>query len=450
MSNEVKAKRAAKRYPYVMAGTCQFGANLIDIQLMNVSRSGIQFASRTQITTKETIRLHWKDSKFGEFNPTVLIAREIHKPENRDLPYYYGSQYCTLDPKVKENLLVFLKAFKDQDKQEVKKQVEKITPKYLFEVIDQGSSFLRRAFDGVEVPAYFDNIFKDIKDYERLAFSKDDEISICIQKLATHNFHCNLFGMLAPFMTENSALQVAFFSNVQLQIQKISETETESEAAVKKIMASEGREDDKRNVQRMMNESNNRLFYTKQGLLQSIVDTFVNIDSNSMEFKNTFGKIKQEHDRILEFTNSSFLGEKQVHIRRAKKPEEYSKADAIIDVPVMNYDKPRYLLWFNIFIIFIFIAGFGFYKFNLEQTRSSLKDQIGIEIDVSNFKRMGTQIDLTVPTEDWKKLPVLHKNDTFNKIVVYLFKDKSARSCILYDSDRNIIKILYEDMKPIE
>lgn len=450
MSDDKKTKRAAKRYPYPRAAQCEVEGQVLEIQMLNISTSGVQFATRTRIQTKNPIKVQWRDTKFGLFDPTLLIAREIHKPENKDFQYYYGSQYYNLNAEVKQNLLVLLKNFKDEAKKEVKKQVEKITPRFLFEVIEQGSSFLRRAFDGGEIPAYFDNLIKEIKDYERLSFTNDSDVSVCIQKLTTHNFHCNLFGMLTPLMVESADMQLTFFQSIQVELQKISETENEVETASRKTMESGGKDEDKKNIQKMLNESSNRLFYTKQGLLQSVVETFITIDSDSPDFRSSFGKIKEEYERIVEFTNASFQEETQVYKRRTKKPTEYSKADAIMDIPVMSETKPRYLLWVNIFLIIMAGIGYGFYRAGVSQTKTSLKDQIGLQIDVQEFNRLGTQIDLTVGAEEWKKLPESHRDDTFNKIVIFLQKDKSARSCILFDDKGGIIKILYEDMKMIE
>ena len=78
-----------------------------------------------------------------------------------------------------------------------------------------------------------------------------------------------------------------------------------------------------------------------------------------------------------------------------------------------------------------------------------MKDKIGIDIDVKEFNRMGSQVDITVPKKDWDKLPPKHREDTLNKIIIFLQKDKGARSCVLFDSGGGIIKILYKDMKPL-
>ena len=448
-TNEKKLKRAAKRYAYPRAAQCEIEGQVLEIQMLNISTSGVQFAARTRIQSKNPIKIVWKDTKFGDFDPSLVIAREIHKPENREFQYYYGSQYYNLSTEVKDKLLVLLKNFKDEDKKEIKKQVEKITPKYLFEVIEQGGDFLRRAYGGGDIPSYFDSIIKDIKDYERLAFSNEDEVSQCVQKLATHKFHCNLFGMLTPFMVEKSEIQSIYFQHIQTELKKIAETEILTEAISQKTLKAEGKKEDyKRAVQKILNESSNRLFYTKQGLLQSVVETYTSIDPESLEFKDSFGKIKEEYARIVELTNAAFQEETQVYKRRPKQPNEYSKADAIIDLPVMSEHKPRYFLWANIFVIILLLAGIGFYKVTQLQNNASIKDQIGLQIDIKSYKRMGSQIDIVVPADDWKKLPENHKEDTFTKIIQFLQKDRVGRSCILFDDHRAIIKILYEDMLP--
>lgn len=443
-----KKKRAAKRYPYEHQARCEIDANnVIDIQTLNISTSGIQFASKTKIETKEPIRVVWLDDEFGPFDPTFLIAREIHKPENTDHPYLYGSQYYNLVPETKDRLLTLLRKFKEQDKKEAQVQVEKITPRYVLDVIDQGDDFLKRVFRGEKVPSYFDNLVNEIKEYEKLAFSMDDPVSLSLQKITTHNFHFNLLGMLTTFMVEKSEIQSTFFYKIQIELQKVAVSENEIEKVSQKIFEEAGRESDKKEIQKKINESNNRLFYTKQGLLQSVVETFSNIDPESMEFKDTFGKIKEEYERILEFTNASYHDESQMYARRSKKPQEYSKADAIIDLPVMAEKKPRYFLWFNIFVIFIFLGIFGFMKFSEFRERSGMREKMGLQIDVIGYKRDGPQFDLVVRSDDWRNLPLAHKKDTFEKIIKYLVDDKLTKSCIVYDDHHRIIKILYEDTK---
>lgn len=424
MSDEKKKKRAAKRYLYSRAAQCQIENQTLEIKMLNISRSGIQFAAREKIEFKGPIRILWEDVKFGSFDPTLLIAREIHKPENNDFQYYYGSQYYNLSPEIKKNLLFLLKNFREEEKKELKNQIGKITPKFLFDVIEEGGSFLRRAFEGGETPAYFDNLIKDIKDYERLAFAADDPVSICIQKLTTHNFHFNLFGMLTPFMIEMPEQQSKYFESINNEIQKISETENEVEAVSKKEIELQKRDEDRKNIQKILNESSNRLFYTKQGLLQSLVETFITIDPDSQIFKDSFGKIKEEYERIVEFTSASFQEETQVYKRRTKKPNEYSKADAILDIPLETEAKPRYFLWLNLFLIFVFCASYIIYRIGISQNKSAVKDQIGLEINLNKINRTGSQIDLTVSAEDWEKLTPTHREETFNKIILFLKKIK--------------------------
>ena len=443
-----KKKRAAKRYPYPLPAKCDIEGQISDVQLLNISTSGVQFASKAKIETKSPIKLTWTDPQYGTLEPTFLIAREIHKPENKDYQYYYGSQYYNLSGDTKGQLLVLLKKFKEEDKKENEVQVEKITPKYVLEVIDEGDAFLKRAFAGEAVPSYFDSLIKDIKEYEKLAFAMGDDVSISLQKITTHNFHFNLLGMLTSFMVEKSELQSTFFYHIQIELQKVAESEAEIEALTKKIMEGSGKDADKKAIQKKINESNNRLFYTKQGLLQSVVETFSNIDPDSLEFKETFGKIKEEFDRIQEFTNATYHEESnQMYARRSKKPTEYSKADAIVDLPIMSDTRPRYFLWFNGLLILIFGVAFGLMQFSKYSERDDIKSKIGLQIDIKEYKRDGTQFDLVVGTDEWRSLPTSNKRDVFEKIITYLAADRVTRSCILYDDRNRIIKILYEDTK---
>jgi hypothetical protein len=448
-TNEKKAKRAAKRYPYPRAATCQFNANLIDVQVLNISTSGIQFASKMKIETTEPIKVTWRDAKYGMFDPNFIIAREIHKPENKDFQYYYGAQYYDLVDHAKQNLLSLLKSFREEEKQETKQQVEKITPRYLFDVIEQDDAFLKRAFEAKDVPAYFDNVLKDIKEYEKEAFKFNDEVSVCVQKLTTHNFHCNLLGMMTAFMIEKSEIQSLYFQSIQTVLQKISETEVLVDQAIKKMIDDKTvQEESRRQIQRQFNESSNRLFYTKQGLLQSVVETFATLDSEALEFKDTFGKIKEEYERILEFTNSSFREDTKTatYKRRSKKPAEFSKAEAIMDIPVMSYKKPKYFLWFNVFFIFMAAVIFISMKISNIKNKTSMKEVIGIQIDIKEYRRFGTQLDLIFDTVEWKKLPENHKEDVYKKVIKYIKEDKQARSSIMFTTDGEIIKVVYEDM----
>ena len=81
LSEQEKKKRAAKRYPYLLNAEYEASGQRHEIKLMNISTSGIQFSTKTKLESKEAILIRWRDSRFGGFNPTFLLAREIHKPE---------------------------------------------------------------------------------------------------------------------------------------------------------------------------------------------------------------------------------------------------------------------------------------------------------------------------------------------------------------------------------
>lgn len=444
-TNDDKKKRAGKRFTYSRAAQCDVDGEMLEVQMLNISASGVQFATRTKIVSKNPIKILWRDSQFGSFDPTLIIAREVHKPENPDFQFYYGSQYYNLSDGVKQNLLVLLKNFKEADKKTNQQQIEIITPQYIFDIIEQGSSFLRRIFNDGEKFPYFDNVIKEIGDYEKAAFLEEDPVSFCIQKLTTHNFHCNLLGILAPIIAEKHGMSNIYFQYVLSQLQKIVVVENNVEEVMKALMENKGIDAEaKKATQKKVNESSNRLFYTKQGLLQSIVETFSNIDAESMEFRDTLGKIKEQYEKILEFSNPALKYETLTYKRRTKN-EDFSKPEAIVDVPIMSERRPPYFMILCGVIILIFIGSYIFSKIGNMAQRSKLKDEIGIDLDIKDDKRFGTQLDLTFSSEDWSKLSEKQKVEIYTKVSQYIGKQKGLMSSLIFDDKKMFIQSVFKD-----
>lgn len=445
-TNDDKKKRAGKRFTYSRAAQCDVDGEMLEVQMLNISASGVQFATRTRIVSKNPIKILWRDSQFGSFDPTLIIAREVHKPENPDFQFYYGSQYYNLSKDVKQNLLVLLKHFKEADKKTNQQQIEIITPQHLFDIIEQGSSFLRRIFNDGEKFPYFDNVIKEIGDYEKAAFIEEDPVSLCIQKLTTHNFHCNLLGILAPIIAEKQGMSNIYFQYVLSQLQKIVVVENEVEEVMRALMENKAiGDEDKKATQKKVNESSNRLFYTKQGLLQSIVETFSNIDADSMEFKDTLGKIKEQYEKILEFSNPALKYETLTYKRRTKNAEDFSKPEAIVDVPIMSEKQPPYFIILCGFIILIFVGSYIISKIGNITQRSKLQDEIGLDIDIKDDKRFGTQLDLTFSSEDWAKLSEKQKFEIYSKISQYIRKQKGLMSSLIFDDQKMFIQSVFKD-----
>ena len=109
LAEQDKKKRAAKRFPYACIAECEAEGKRHDIKIINISTSGVQFAVRNKIESKNPIMIRWRDSRFGGFNPTFLLAREIHNPESGEYPFFYGAQYFNLTQEMKDSLFKLLK-----------------------------------------------------------------------------------------------------------------------------------------------------------------------------------------------------------------------------------------------------------------------------------------------------------------------------------------------------
>jgi PAS domain-containing protein len=441
-----KKKRASKRYPYQRAGRSEIDGSGHEIQLLNISTTGLQFAARNRIETKDPICIKWSDSKFGAFDPTFLIVREIHQPENKEYQYFYGAQYCTLSNEMKEKLLQLLKSFKEEASNEIMAGDEQITPGYLFKIIEQGPAFLKQLITQKSESHYFRPMLVDIPEYEKNAFEAKDENSKWIEQLATHHFHCNILISLVPVIAQ-SVQQIAMFLNVVYQeIKKINQTENHLEEALKKIMASGLNDENRKNLQVHFNESSNRLFYSKQSLLQNVVQTFGERVFDETE-KGTFEKLNQAYETMISITASVQEGA-VVYSRKTKKPDEFSKVEFIADVPAFEEKKPNYFMFFMGFILIVILTGVGFAYYDQAHQKKSLAQSIGIEIEILKSERIGTQLDMIFSEAEWKRLPKEVEKNIFEKISIYLSAQKNLRSIVILDDASHIILVMDKN-KPL-
>lgn len=443
---ESTQKRSGKRYSYPRPAQCDFNSQTFEIQILNISSSGIQFAVRVKIDYKKSIHVQWKDQQFGNFDIHILLAREVHKPENKEFQYYYGSQYYNLSTDAKERLINLLRHFKAEEQKLNQLQVQKSSPEYIFEVIDQGAAFLRKAFNGGEPDPYFENILKQIVDYEKTSFLLEDPISQAIQKLVTHNFHCNLLGILSAQVAEKEDLKAKYFENIKMELEKINQIENDVDAVIKKLRESSASDEEKANIQRRLNESSNRLFYTKQSLLQSVVETFAS-DTENLAHMESLGKIVEEYEKILEFTSSSAPIESLTYKRRTREHAD-EKIKDVIDVPVMSDQKPSSVLWLGSIFTILLVLVLGSLKILQLKDKLLFKDKIDFGTDIESFRKYNTQAEVRIKAEKWNALPVAKKEQVFAKIVAYLKEDKGAMSCIIFDENMNILHLLYEESLP--
>ena len=443
-SSENKKKRASRRYPYPRAALCEFAGQTIQVQLLNISTSGIQFASRSKIDSKEAVVVRWKDAKYGEFTPSFLLAREIHQPDSKEFSYYYGAQYCSLSDQTKQNLLQLLKSFKEEESKEVFQQVQKITPQYLLDVMSQ-PMFVQDAMAGKALP-YFSGMLGEIKDYEKAAFNVASLSSKALQRLTVHNFHCALIKVLVPIIAENVEFIQPLFEKTLKELSDIRDTEDLVEGELKKIIESKMEETERKNIQQHLNESSNRLYYSKQDALQLIVTTFEPMVQTSEQLSGLFMGIQAEYQKMVT-SNAAFEEQIQVYSRKSKKPEEFSKVEAIADIPVFEEKKYSGLVIFGVFFLIVAAGIFAYIKIDHFRTKGSLTDQIGLTTPILNYGRMGTQIDLELD-DSWSRLDHAAQLEEFKKIVAFLKKDRQANSAIVFDNHHDVIQVLYEDREP--
>lgn len=342
MADYQNIKRAAKRYPYIRSAICEIAGDKLEIQLINISKSGLQFASRTEINSKDPIKISWRDSKIGTFAPTLLIARNIEQASYNGFSFFYGSQYYNLMPETKEVLVRLLKTLNAEDTKENLKQVESVPTHHIFEVIDKGVLYLQAVFNGREKAAAFDSIINEIKEYEKQAFLKNDTVSLIIQKAATHHFHCMLLLKMIPLVVEKTELQPQYFKQVLQKQAKISESEIDKEVREQSSNAD-------LQFKSALIESSKRLFYGKQALLHAVVKNFRDKEFKVGECKSMFESIKIHYQKILDITNAS-------------RPEEVSRVDVIVDLQPVTNQKKNSLVWIIVFLVILVGVGLGAYR----------------------------------------------------------------------------------------
>jgi hypothetical protein len=444
-SDQDKKRRASKRYSYTCDAECTIESQRYNIKILNVSTSGIQFASPSKLESKNEIQIRWRDLKFGGFSPTFLIAREIHNPQSKEFPFFYGVQYSNLTTVAKESLFKLLKFLKDESEKTIKQEVEKITPGYLFAVVDQGLFFIKSSLSSETKSPYFEIMLNEIKDYERAAFSSEADHSKHIQTLVLHNFHCHLFKSMVQVVAENFDVQLRFFQKVQTELQKIDEVIEAADVEIRKIQESELHADKKTELQRQLSESGNRLYYTIQGMLQAIVETFQPVVSELSEGKPIFEEIKEQYSLIAKSTNAG-KQEATKYARRHKIPEEFSRVEAIVDIdmPVTNKKGRLFLLIF----IFLVMAGIaGFVRLESQKKLELFSEKVNIEIEIKSFDRVDSQINIIISSADWKKMNDSKKKETFQKIADYLDSEKRISNAVLMDEKFNVIKVLGKGKK---
>jgi len=442
-----KKKRAAKRYPYQRAASSEINGQVYEIQLLNISTTGIQFATRSKIETKTPICIKWNDSKFGAFDPTFLIARTLENPNHQEFKFLYGAQYFSLAPQAKDKLLQLLKSFKEESSQEILGD-DTISAEYLFDVVKKDKEFFKQLITGEKKSSYFNSMLTEVPEYEKQSFSENEEHSHWIQQLATQNFHCHVLRAAVMMVVASSNRKiVSLLECVNETMEKISQTENDIENERVKITQSQMIEENKKIILQRFNESSNRVFYSKQTLLKEIIDSYSEHVFDIHE-KGIYEKLAQIYDQMISITSATHAETAVVYSRKTKKPEEFSKVVDIGEVSALDEKKPNFFLIFMIFIALCLAGGLGYSFIDHARSKVKLADEIGIEIQIVNHERVNTQLNIIFSASDWKRLPKEVSQNIMEKISLYLANRKDIRSVVILDDGGNIIRVLDKN-KPI-
>ncbi len=434
--------RKATRYPYIASALCKDNGRIHEIQILNISRSGIQFAAVHKLQEQQTTVLSWKDPSFGSFEINVQIMRKLHKPDNVHFQYFYGSQYFELTNDVKEKLLHLIKGVKEQIKNINTQEINKSNIDRVYEIIQTDGTYLEKIFGNNVYPEHFEAQVNQIKDYEKNAFRRSDVISSYLQKVTTLYFHSTLLEIVVPSVIEKNQLWARYFQQVLALLEKISVAEQQADSVFKQI---DGDEENVRAAQILLNESNNRLFYNKQTLLQSVVTSFGSTHFQKEELNELYSLIKMEFDRLLAVSTASFNESINTQVkRRTKKPGEVSTPEILMAATLSN-QKPRYLVWFNSFLLLVMFVMYAAYAWFEADEVQSLNARLELPVPIMKYRRFDTQLDLVVTGDNWAKIPENEQKEIYKKIIAFLKKDNVYNAFRLIVSNKGVVKQLHEE-----
>jgi hypothetical protein len=300
MINEVQGslnKRASKRYTYLPQARLDAQNIRQNIQIRDVSKSGLQFFSNSFIQSNAPVCVTWQDQSFGSLAPFLLIIRKLDQQSSGVFRYCYGSKFVNLRHDTRSNLEKLVTQTKTEENDANRKLIRGITIETLLSIIKQGRPFLHHLLQGNDASKHFVRFTREVRDYEKKSFDKSDEISQYIQKLTAHNFHINLLNIAIPLVPKNIAQGFELYQETVQKIELVSKVIIETKPFLVSIDAATLAPDAKINLKRMISESNTRLLYSKLELLQTFVETYESDTSASKGLTETVKKIIDEYNQ---------------------------------------------------------------------------------------------------------------------------------------------------------
>lgn len=338
MTDLKKPPRSARRYTYECIGQLTLGNELDDARLTNISASGIQFELENRIKLNEQVNILWNDPTLGMLSLSMFVVREVHRPERGKFQYIYGAQYHNLDSEIKSKLILLLKRLREQEAADALEKIQEASPDRLLEVARNAHKHLKKLLLGEEtlLPA-LGKALEHLADYEKKSFNIHDEHASVIQDLSTQTFQCEVLSSLVPIVVKHPELKLKYFEAVTLVVRAIRKTTEHHKTQSDKLAKLDVPVNQDENQSKQVSESNNRIFYSQQKLLQLVYDTFERTDGKNPEFQPSLKIITAEYEHTLEVTNSSGFDLSSWDIVKKENLPKVLEDEIIID----NRPRPR-------------------------------------------------------------------------------------------------------------
>ncbi|MCB0272152.1 MAG: PilZ domain-containing protein [Bdellovibrionales bacterium] len=442
---ESKKKRAATRYPYVADAQCIKEDQVLSCQLQDISTSGIQIVSPTLLGEEQQISLVWEDAEEGEIEGVFYVMRKFQK-EDKENRHFYGLRYYQLDAFCKQKVLNVLNKLKNVQK----KESEKISLESIYEVVDQGQRYIVQNLSNLkEVHPFFAKPLEDLSSYEKEVFEGEvDPYKEVIQSFVTAHFQCVLLKNVVPFALKKPKRIPSLLSRAVKVLKTIEETESKEEAIFDYIKDFENAAD----LRMQYNESTNRVFYSKQGMMGKIVKSVESVQLLP-ELQEYLNIISKRYDHTIELTNPN-IGLEDIHTVSKHPPVDKKDKDKSKDkdkakskfqqkyyVPSLEtkgVGKKVFLVLMILGIISVNVFNY----FNKQQETNKYISAIKLPIPITEAYRDGTQLFLLFKPQDWAKLDEVRTNEIKNKVKDFMANDKWVRTTLLRTDDADIKMII--------
>jgi acetone carboxylase gamma subunit len=189
-------KLASKRVLYLIPGVVEVHHVSKQVEIHNISKTGVQFFSNVPIPNQTPIRLKWQDPVVGNMDSQMVVVRSVPENKNRNFMYCYGSKFTSERMDLKKKINQIVETTEEHQRQVAEKKFQGISSKVVNDAFMYGRSYLRNILNGGKQIDVLIGIANELKDYEKESFNKDDEISLWIQKLSTQYFHSRLLSSL--------------------------------------------------------------------------------------------------------------------------------------------------------------------------------------------------------------------------------------------------------------